>query len=121
MLKMEKKFKVMDKMVREYDDMSLDERDEIVNKELDGFNALTEVEKLEAYNKLFNKAILNKRYCIRRTQDHLKTSIDYLEIIKQAIVNNASTDVILSSIDELSTMMVDDFNTMEEEMRYCKK
>lgn len=120
MLKMEKKFKVMDKMVREYDDMSLDERDEIVNKELDGFIALTEVEKLEAYDKLFNKAILNKRYCIRRSQDHLKTSIDYLEIIKQA-VNNASTDVILSSIDELSTMMIDDFNTMEEEMRYCKK
>lgn len=114
----EKKFEEeMDKFIEGFDD----EKHESFNKETVYFSLLNEFEKVKAYDQLLTKAILNKKYYIRRTKDHIKSSIEMLDIIKKVIISNASTDVILDTIDVLKSSIEDDFNSVEEKMRYCKK
>lgn len=117
----EKNFEKMDEMIKNYDNMSEDDRIDFIDEELDRFIDLNVSEKLQAYDYLLTNAIKNKHHCIRKTQDYLKTAVDCLDIIKRAVLNNASTEDIIKSIDELSTYMVDSFNSLDEEMRYCKK
>ena len=117
----EKKFERMDEMIKNYDNMSEDDRIGFIDEELDCFIDMNISEKLQAYDYLLTNAIENKHHCIRKAQDYLKTAVDCLDIIKKAVLNNASTDDIISSIDELSSYMVDNFNSIDEEMRYCKK
>lgn len=118
---MDKKFEEMDKFIEGFDNILDEEYYEFFNKEMDSFNNLSEDEKAEAYDQLFTKAIINKKYCIRRTKGHLKSSIGMLDIIKKAIIGNASTDVILDTIEEMKSFMEDDFNEVEKKMRYCRK
>lgn len=118
---MNKKFEEMDKFIEGFDNILDDEYYEFFNKEMNSFNNLSEDEKAETYDQLFTKAIINKRYCIRRTKGHIKSSIEMLDIIKEAIIGNASTDVILDTINELRSFMEDDFNEVEKKMRYHKK
>lgn len=113
----EKKFEEMNKFIEGFDD----EKHKSFNKETIYFSLLNEFEKVKAYDQLLTKAILNKKYYIRRTKDHIMSSIEMLDIIKKAIISNASTDVILDTIDELKSSMEDNFNLVEEKMRYCKK
>ena len=118
---MEKKFEEMDNFIEEFNDVFDEEKyDEYFNKEMDDFCKLKEDEKAEVFAKLFSKTIINKKYCLRRTNNQLKSCIDMLDIIQNAIKYNASTDVVLDIIEEFKSKMEDDLNSVKEKMRYCK-
>ena len=120
---MEKKFEEMDNFIEEgFDDVFDEEKyEEYFNKEMDDFCKLKEDEKAEVFAKLFSKAIINKKYCLRRTNNQLKSCIDMMDIIKNAIINNASPDVMLNIVEEFKSNMEDDLNSVKKKMRYCKK
>ena len=120
---MEKKFEEMDNFIEEgFDDVFYDEKyDEYFNKEMDDFCKLKEDEKVIVFANLFSKAILNKKYCLRRTKNQMDYCIDMLDIIQNAIKYNASTDVVLDIIEKFKSHMENDLNSVKEKMRYCKK
>ena len=119
---MEKKFEEMDNFIEEFNDVFDEEKyEEYFNKEMDDFCKLKEDEKAEVFAKLFSKAIINKKYCLRKTKIQLESDIDMLNIIQNAIKYNASTDVLLDIIEEFKSHMEDDLNSVNKKMRYCKK
>ena len=117
----EKKFEEMDKFIEGFDDVLDDEKYEFFNKESVNFSLLNEFEKVKAYDQLFTKAILNKKHCLRRANNQLKSYIDMLDIIQNAIKYNASSDVVLNIVKEFKSNMEEDLNSVKEKMRYCKK
>ena len=119
---MEKKFEEMDNFIEGFNDVFDEEKyDEYFNKEMDDFCKLKEDEKAEVFGKLFSKAIINKKYCLRRANNQLKSFIDIIDIIQNAIKYNASTDVVLDIIEDFKSNMEDDLNSVKKKMRYCKK
>lgn len=116
----EEKFEMMDEIVKNYDSMSTNDRYEIFSKELDRFYELDEADKADEYYDLFVKAVLNKRLCIEKSKIQLDAYSEMLAIIKR-VTTTGDTDMIMKSIASMESMIKEDYEKVEEEMRYCKK
>ena len=115
---MEKKFEEMDEMIKNYDQMSEEDRQEYFEDEIIRFISLRGDEKVEAYNKLFINAVINKHYCIEKTNLSLKFYSRIVRLIKNAIINDCDTNSIIKTINMLLLVLEKDSKEVEDKFRF---
>ena len=62
------KFEEMDNFIRDFENISDEDRSKFFNKELNSFIDLTEVEKIIWFNRLMLNSVMNKCLCIEKTR-----------------------------------------------------
>lgn len=118
---MEKKFEEMDEMIKNYDNMSDEDRWEYFEEEILRFISLRGDEKVENYNKLFINAVMNKHYCIERTKFSLEFYTRLIKLLKKAIINDCDTDSIIKTINMILFVLEKESKEVEEKFSFSVK
>ena len=94
------KFEEMDNFIRDFENISDEDRSKFFNKELNSFIDLTEVEKIIWFNRLMLNSVMNKCLCIEKTKMAIECYRNILSVIKKAVIDNTDIDVVLRCIDK---------------------
>ena len=112
------KFEEMDNFIRDFENISDEDRSKFFNKELNSFIDLTEVEKIIWFNRLMLNSVMNKCLCIEKTKMAIECYRNILSVIKKAVIDNTDIEVILSCIDKFDSLLEDESNEIEEKLKY---
>ena len=102
------KFEEMDNFIRDFENISDEDRSKFFNKELNSFIDLTEVEKIIWFNRLMLNSVMNKCLCIEKTMMAIECYRNISSVIKKAVIDNTDIEVILSCIDKFDSLLEDD-------------
>lgn len=116
--KMKKKFEEMDDIIKNFDELSDDDRCNFIEKEINNFNNLSEEEKIETYSSLFINALMNNLYCNDRLTMTIEFYIKMISNIRKSVVNNNNTDDILESIDLFLSVLEKDSKEIRKKLKF---